>query len=210
MVVQRPLHVYKAYAEGLPQDRPALPDDQADEDEQDGHGASAQPDGANRPPSNLHHEPPLRKEEGRGKREEGKPSLFRSGAKSAPIILPHHTRSFPIFHPSLFPLPSSLSYRLREEGRGKDGRWEMTRSEEHTSELQSQSNLVCRLLLEKKKPTSQCRARSGVARQPTLISSPARQSPRVTDDTGSLENYKLKFWTSAGLRSRLASAVGLS
>src|SRR2546427_5802587 len=27
---------------------------------------------------------------------------------------------------------------------------ELTRSEEHTSELQSQSNLVCRLLLEKK------------------------------------------------------------
>src|SRR2546427_5907131 len=31
----------------------------------------------------------------------------------------------------------------------RDGR--RTRSEEHTSELQSQSNLVCRLLLEKKK-----------------------------------------------------------
>src|SRR2546427_3054648 len=30
------------------------------------------------------------------------------------------------------------------------GRWS-SRSEEHTSELQSQSNLVCRLLLEKKK-----------------------------------------------------------
>src|SRR2546430_5196854 len=29
-----------------------------------------------------------------------------------------------------------------------------TRSEEHTSELQSQSNLVCRLLLEKKKKKS--------------------------------------------------------
>src|SRR6266853_3462122 len=29
--------------------------------------------------------------------------------------------------------------------------FEATRSEEHTSELQSQSNLVCRLLLEKKK-----------------------------------------------------------
>src|SRR2546430_12355303 len=29
------------------------------------------------------------------------------------------------------------------------------RSEEHTSELQSQSNLVCRLLLEKKKKTQQ-------------------------------------------------------
>src|SRR5688572_31993774 len=30
------------------------------------------------------------------------------------------------------------------------------RSEEHTSELQSQSNLVCRLLLEKKKKTGNC------------------------------------------------------
>src|SRR2546430_8698648 len=30
-----------------------------------------------------------------------------------------------------------------------------TRSEEHTSELQSQSNLVCRLLLEKKKKLTQ-------------------------------------------------------
>src|SRR2546430_9588658 len=29
--------------------------------------------------------------------------------------------------------------------------WKTRRSEEHTSELQSQSNLVCRLLLEKKK-----------------------------------------------------------
>src|SRR5256885_11940440 len=29
--------------------------------------------------------------------------------------------------------------------------WERTRSEEHTSELQSPCNLVCRLLLEKKK-----------------------------------------------------------
>src|SRR5688572_32370431 len=29
--------------------------------------------------------------------------------------------------------------------------WTTTQSEEHTSELQSQSNLVCRLLLEKKK-----------------------------------------------------------
>src|SRR5438270_10546756 len=29
--------------------------------------------------------------------------------------------------------------------------WASPRSEEHTSELQSQSNLVCRLLLEKKK-----------------------------------------------------------
>src|SRR2546427_4898822 len=32
--------------------------------------------------------------------------------------------------------------------------WKPFRSEEHTSELQSQSNLVCRLLLEKKKKTN--------------------------------------------------------
>src|SRR2546430_3542063 len=31
---------------------------------------------------------------------------------------------------------------------------QLGRSEEHTSELQSQSNLVCRLLLEKKKPNT--------------------------------------------------------
>src|SRR2546428_14136612 len=35
--------------------------------------------------------------------------------------------------------------------RGKLGESLATRSEEHTSELQSESNLVCRLLLEKKK-----------------------------------------------------------
>src|SRR2546430_8955276 len=38
-----------------------------------------------------------------------------------------------------------------------------SRSEEHTSELQSQSNLVCRLLLEKKKQTYD------VITQPTII-----------------------------------------
>src|SRR5688572_31853166 len=34
------------------------------------------------------------------------------------------------------------------------------RSEEHTSELQSQSNLVCRLLLEKKKTKTSCHSGS--------------------------------------------------
>src|SRR2546430_6829011 len=38
-----------------------------------------------------------------------------------------------------------------------DQRSQATRSEEHTSELQSQSNLVCRLLLEKKKQTTYLR-----------------------------------------------------
>src|SRR5205807_4782764 len=37
---------------------------------------------------------------------------------------------------------------------GEDGVAVLDRSEEHTSELQSPCNLVCRLLLEKKKPNS--------------------------------------------------------
>src|SRR2546427_7713408 len=41
---------------------------------------------------------------------------------------------------------------------GLEGLLPGERSEEHTSELQSQSNLVCRLLLEKKKKNSEGRA----------------------------------------------------
>src|SRR2546427_2591626 len=57
------------------------------------------------------------------------------------------TRAFPPGHPELAP-------QFRDIGQpvlipGDMGRY--SRSEEHTSELQSQSNLVCRLLLEKKK-----------------------------------------------------------
>src|SRR5438270_4085434 len=40
-------------------------------------------------------------------------------------------------------------------------RFTPTRSEEHTSELQSQSNIVCRLLLEKKKRDRQIRILTG-------------------------------------------------
>src|SRR2546427_7408547 len=48
---------------------------------------------------------------------------------------------------------SSTAAALGEENGGRPARHSnrTTRSEEHTSELQSQSNLVCRLLLEKKK-----------------------------------------------------------
>src|SRR5688572_33175466 len=52
-----------------------------------------------------------------------------------------------------------LGRRIREgslgagthDGLQRRDREDVVRSEEHTSELQSQSNLVCRLLLEKKK-----------------------------------------------------------
>src|SRR5688572_33246796 len=43
-----------------------------------------------------------------------------------------------------------LKQRLSSLRVAVEGTW-LARSEEHTSELQSQSNLVCRLLLEKKK-----------------------------------------------------------
>src|SRR5437588_7588513 len=50
-------------------------------------------------------------------------------------------------------------------GRNKSGRND--RSEEHTSELQSHSDLVCRLLLEKKKRTSLGRQRHRTGDRPT-------------------------------------------
>src|SRR2546430_16222276 len=57
-------------------------------------------------------------------------------------------------------LPISWSVQVRRSLPWPRQHWESgaacccTRSEEHTSELQSQSNLVCRLLLEKKKKIS--------------------------------------------------------
>src|SRR2546430_7791933 len=44
------------------------------------------------------------------------------------------------------------------------------RSEEHTSELQSQSNLVCRLLLEKKKTQIRPEKRGYAGSMPTIAS----------------------------------------
>src|SRR2546427_6845269 len=60
--------------------------------------------------------------------------------------------------PALFPARSKSAGRERPKQTAGillyDLRSPTSRSEEHTSELQSQSNLVCRLLLEKKKKTT--------------------------------------------------------
>src|SRR2546421_9605365 len=53
-----------------------------------------------------------------------------------------------------------LHARVARRGRGDEERAE--RSEEHTSELQSRSDLVCRLLLEKKKKKKQHRQNTNV------------------------------------------------
>src|SRR5438270_3825521 len=52
--------------------------------------------------------------------------------------------------PDGIPIGLQFAARMWDEA----GALRAARSEEHTSELQSQSNLVCRLLLEKKKSTA--------------------------------------------------------
>src|SRR2546430_8745295 len=83
-------------------------------------------------------------------------TLFRSN----PV---ERTRSEPEF---LLRSPSrdsgAISRALRSHGHVfRSSSW---RSEEHTSELQSQSNLVCRLLLEKKK-NQECTSAVFIIRQ---------------------------------------------
>src|SRR2546430_5957457 len=68
---------------------------------------------------------------------------------------------------TLFPYTTLFRSQLLLRGLGVDAREgsrhgaaQRLRSEEHTSELQSQSNLVCRLLLEKKKKEPSVRRRT--------------------------------------------------
>src|SRR2546427_3453642 len=76
----------------------------------------------------------------------------------------HHAHELQIVHRDLKPenimlVPEDggrhravvMDFGLAKERRADPAIAKLTRSEEHTSELQSQSNLVCRLLLEKKK-----------------------------------------------------------
>src|SRR5438093_5256170 len=65
---------------------------------------------------------------------------------------------------TLFPYTTLFRSDRRRRESGEDRHLDRAhvracmRSEEHTSELQSLTNLVCRLLLEKKKPSSASRA----------------------------------------------------
>src|SRR2546430_13057368 len=77
-------------------------------------------------------------------------TLFRSQIGAAVIVeiaqrhAPRIVRLAKIRSPMLRDIDKSTVLVAQQYGK---------RSEEHTSELQSQSNLVCRLLLEKKKKT---------------------------------------------------------
>src|SRR2546426_1621117 len=60
-------------------------------------------------------------------------------------------RQAPIADPARLSAARMLGIELVLVGGSTLGGWASVRSEEHTSELQSPCNLVCRLLLEKKK-----------------------------------------------------------
>src|SRR5688572_31596646 len=73
---------------------------------------------------------------------------------SDPSLNPLASGTFPLFQLTRDTSPVSSSAGRPAMAHGLDaslGVPGLPRSEEHTSELQSQSNLVCRLLLEKKK-----------------------------------------------------------
>src|SRR2546430_10085273 len=95
-----------------------------------------------RPPSSpLFPSPPLFRSERRGARR------AQSGRHHAPLP----SRRQPVSDPPgvQVPLPDLTEEPATEPLLRVAGRQLPPRSEEHTSELQSQSNLVCRLLLEK-------------------------------------------------------------
>src|SRR2546422_4226796 len=62
----------------------------------------------------------------------------------------HYSSAFRIPHSAFYFLPSASRFANNRYAPG-------TRSEEHTSELQSRLHLVCRLLLEKKKTINETR-----------------------------------------------------
>src|SRR5215469_2297556 len=82
----------------------------------------------------------------------------------------------------------------------------VTRSEEHTSELQSRRDLVCRLLLEKKKKFRQAYARNGylLASELQPDQSPAKLCVYFFffNDTATTEIYTLSLHDALPIRPR--------
>src|SRR3989454_7256765 len=72
-------------------------------------------------------------------------TLFRS------VAAPEGVRKMLAAHAEVPVYTAALDRQLNERGYILPGLGDAGRSEEHTSELQSPCNLVCRLLLEKKK-----------------------------------------------------------
>src|SRR2546427_8603045 len=79
------------------------------------------------------------------------PSRYARNTAVESTNMPTHNNHARMRERATAPIPAARrdSPRPARSRRARAGRH--ARSEEHTSELQSQSNLVCRLLLEKKK-----------------------------------------------------------
>src|SRR3989442_2143152 len=78
--------------------------------------------------------------------------------------------------------PQGLWYTCRSEARNLlEDHAQESRSEEHTSELQSRPHLVCRLLLEKKKRITDWRA---IGRRARIDDAPGADSPARRDRSG--------------------------
>src|SRR2546427_3796255 len=76
-------------------------------------------------------------------------TLFRSNGVAHVILRVNNIPECVAFYDQLMPFLGLRTVAVRSDD------FVYYRSEEHTSELQSQSNLVCRLLLEKKKKNKQ-------------------------------------------------------
>src|SRR2546426_6299109 len=76
-------------------------------------------------------------------------TLFRSRALHARVMVPIHWGTFKLTDEAMDEPP--IRARAAWDSAGLPSSGYRQRSEEHTSELQSPCNLVCRLLLEKKK-----------------------------------------------------------
>src|SRR5438067_6404753 len=85
-------------------------------------------------------------------------TLFRSSAMEAPFI-GHRAGPRDVLRSQNHALVLQIFACARFSARTKRSWISATRSEEHTSELQSRFDLVCRLLLEKKNKRHQTRPR---------------------------------------------------
>src|SRR5947207_6978608 len=94
----------------------------------------------------------------------------RPGTLSSRSINPSYAFGSPLKMYQNNSFPTSTSTTGKYSAIGEFRLAITTRSEEHTSELQSHSDLVCRLLLEKKKNKQQCHTNS--KHSPNPISTP--------------------------------------
>src|SRR2546430_13652586 len=83
-----------------------------------------------------------------------------------------------------------------------DGLHGEVRSEEHTSELQSQCNLVCRLLLEKKK----LKTRRSCAISKTSVPRRASRATSTSLSAFTLRTFSSRSWTAASRNDRTTVA----